>query len=109
MDSLEEKKYDDAFRYSFLLHRDPNDIEKGLDKNWSDIYNQKKENLYCSSCSSSLSIDKAFSMTSNHFFCTVCSMYILEKRGKEILQCPQCTQYIEDPKTDIIFLNHFEN
>ena len=82
MESLEEKKYDDAFRYSFLLHRGPNDVENGMDKNWSDIYNKKRENLYSSSCRSFLSIDKAFSATCNHFFCTVCSTYILEKRAK---------------------------
>ena len=30
VDSLQEKKYDDTFRYCFLLHRGPNDIEKGI-------------------------------------------------------------------------------
>ena len=63
IDSLENKKFDDAFRYSFLLNR-----EKDIDKNWSVIYYKKKENLYCSSCRSPLLIDKAFSATCNHFF-----------------------------------------
>ena len=103
VESLQEKKYDEAFRYSFLLRRGPNDIEKLMDENWSDIYHKKKGNLYCSSCRSSLSIDTAFSATCNHFFCTVCSTYILEKRGQDILQCPECNQDIEDSKSEIIF------
>ena len=103
IDSLELKKYDDAFRYSFLLHRGPNDVEKGMDKNWSVIYHKKMEKLYCSSCRSSLSRDKAFSATCNHFFCTVCSTYLLEKRGQDILKCPECNQDIEDSNTEIIF------
>ena len=103
IESLENKKYDDAFRFSFLLHRGPNDIEIGFDKNWNEIYHKKKENLYCSSCRSPLSIDKAFSTTCNHFFCTVCSTYILEKRGSITLQCPECQQYIEDSNSEIIF------
>ena len=82
MEALQEKDYDDAFRYSFLLHRGPNDVENGMDKNWSKIYNKKRENLYCSSCRSSLSIDKAFGATCNHFFCTICLTYILEKKAK---------------------------
>ena len=103
IDSLQQNKYDEAFRYTFLLHRGPNDTEKYLDKNWSDIYEKKKEKLYCSSCRSFLSIDKAFSATCNHFFCSVCSTYILEKRGKDILKCPQCNHDIEDSNTEIIF------
>ena len=108
IDSLEEKKYDNAFSYSFLLHRGPNDLEKGMDKNWSVIYHKKMENLYCSSCRSSLSIDKAFSTTCNHFFCTICSTYMLEKRGKDILKCSECDQDIEESNTEIIFLDHFD-
>ena len=68
---------------------------------------KKQEKLYCSSCRSFLSIDKAFSATCNHFFCSVCSTYILEKRGKDILKCPQCNHDIEDSNTEIIFLDHF--
>ena len=80
-ESLQEKKYNEAFRYSFLLCRGRNDIEKLMDKNCSDIYHKKKGNLYCSSCRSSLPINAAFSAICNHFFCTVCSTYILEKQG----------------------------
>ena len=50
LDSLQQQNYDDAFRFSFLMNRGPNDIEKGFDKKWIDIYQEKKENLYCSSC-----------------------------------------------------------
>ena len=86
----------------FLLHRGPNDVENGMDKNWSKIYDKKRENLYCSSCRSSLSIDKAFSATCNHLFSTVCSTYILEKKSKDILKCPECNKDIEDSNTEII-------
>ena len=44
IDSLQQNKYDEAFRYTFLLHRGPNDTEKFLDKNWSDIYEKKRKN-----------------------------------------------------------------
>ena len=103
MDSLREKKYDDAFRFSFLLTRGPNDIEMGIDKNWSDIYSKQKESLYCSSCKSSLSIENAFSATCNHFFCTICSTYILENRGSVLIECPDCNEKNGDSKSEIIF------
>ena len=108
MESLREKKYNDAFRFSFLLNRGPNDIEMSIDKNWSGIYSKQREKLYCSSCRSALSIEKAFSATCNHFFCTICGTYILENRGNGIIQCPECNKDIEDSKSEIIFLDQFE-
>ena len=108
IDSLQEKKYDDAFRYSFLLNRGPNDIKMGIDKNWSDIFSKPKEKLYCSSCRSSLLIEKAFSATCNHFLCTICNTYILENRGNDVIQCPECNKDIENSKSEIIFLDQFE-
>ena len=108
IESLQERKYDDAFKYSFLINRDPNDIEMGIDKNWSDIYSKQREKLYCSSCRSALSIEKTFSVTCNHFFCTICSTYILENRGNDGIRCPECNKDIEDSKSEIIFLDQFE-
>ena len=103
MDSLREQKYNDAFRFSFLLNRGPNDIETSIDKNWSGIYSKQREKLYCSSCRSALSIEKAFSATCNHFCCTIYSTYILENRGNDVIQCPECNKDIEDSKGEIIF------
>ena len=104
IEALTSRNFIKAFYYSFLMSTKPSDGEKMLAPTWPQFYEDRKNNLSCTTCTLPISFAQAFATKCGHFYCTICSAYSVSKPRNSPLHCPICEEEIEDESTEIIFL-----
>ena len=109
VEALTSKNFIKAFYYSFLMDTTPTAVEKMLAPSWPQCYEERKNNLTCTTCAMPISFAQAFGTRCGHFYCTICAAYSTSKpRGSPLLR-PICEEEIEDETTEIIFFRPIQN
>ena len=104
INSLTEGNLFKAFSAAFMLNHLPNEVDLSLFNEWEEYYYQRARNISCSSCKIKFELGVMFMSTCGHFYCSICTAYLIQKERTEPLECSECMQTIETGEIPVIFM-----
>ena len=95
LSALSNNDLPEAFKCAFMLNSPATDAQSLLCPEWKEYYRSRIASLKYSSCKASFPNCQLFMSSYEHFSCSICSSFLLNKPRNSPMTCIECDEVRE--------------